>query len=121
MNADEMLGGLPGEDLIREGLVDASQGRGTIPSLLVAIALPRLRRAGIAGEVSSHLQVDSELQLYRLLRSSPGDAYSQYNGLLRRLAAFEQALDHRIQRRNLASLIKQPVPRSTPAPAPSAQ
>jgi hypothetical protein len=104
MSRDDILGGLPGEDLIREGLADASQGRGTIPALLVAIALPRLRRAGLVGEISRDLQDDSELQLYRLLRSSPGDAYSRYNALLRRLVAFEQALDHRIQRQRLLSV-----------------
>ena len=104
MSSDEMLSGLPGEDLIREGLVDVRQGSRTIAALLVAIALPRLRRAGILGDVSSTLQEDSELQLYRLLRLSPGDAYSQYNALIRRLTAFEQALDRRILRQQLSPI-----------------
>ena len=67
MSPDNLLTGLPGEDLVREGLADARQGRRTIPALLIAIALPRLQRAGLVGEISSELQTDSELQLYRLL------------------------------------------------------
>ena len=103
MTTDEILSGLPGEDLVREGLVDVRRGARTIPALLVTIALPRLRRAGILGEVSSELKADSELQLYRLLRLSPGDAYSEYNALMRRLVAFEQALDLRINRQQPSS------------------
>jgi hypothetical protein len=94
---NELLAGLPGEDLIREGLADVQTGRCTIPACLVAIGLPRLRRAGLVSEVSSDLQKDAELQLYRLLRNSSGDAYSRFNALLRRLVSFEQALDRRIE------------------------
>ena len=96
----DLLTGLPGEDLIREGLADVRMGRFTMPACLVAIGLPRLRRAGLVGDVSSDLQNDTELQLYRLLRRSAGDAYSRYNALLRTLVAFEQALDGRL-RKNL--------------------
>ena len=104
MKPDEVLSGLPGEDLIREGLADVRRGTRTIAGLLVAIALPRLRRAGIQGAVTVDLEADSELQIYRLLRLSPGDAYSRYNALMRRLVAFEQALDCRLQRQLLDSL-----------------
>jgi hypothetical protein len=99
MTPNELLAGLPGEDLIREGLVDAQTGRCTIPACLVAIGLPRLRRAGLVSDVSPGLQSDAELQLYQLLRNSSGDAYSRYNALLRQLVSFEQALDRRTESR----------------------
>ncbi len=98
MNTEELLRGLPGAELIDQGLADVRGGRRTVPALLVAIALPRLRRAGLVGEVAPELQLDSELQLYALLGLSGGDAYAEYNALLRRLVAFENALDHRLRR-----------------------
>ena len=92
MTEDSLISGLPGEEFIREGLADLRAGRRTIPALLAAIGLPRLRRAGLAAEISA--PPEPELQLYRLLRAGEGDAYSRYNALLRRLISFEQALDH---------------------------
>src|SRR5207237_194472 len=97
MTPEELFSGLPGEELIREGLADVEAGRRTPAAFLVAIALPRLRRAGITAEVPPDLQTDTELQLYRLLRQAGGDAYSNYNALLRRLVSFEQALDKRLR------------------------
>jgi hypothetical protein len=95
MKPNDLLTGLPGEELVREGLADAQAGRCTIPACLVSIGLPRLRRAGLLGHGLPALQTDAELQLYRLLRKSGGDAYSRYNALLRELVSFEQALDWR--------------------------
>jgi hypothetical protein len=42
--------------------------------------------------------IEPEIRLYRLLRGQGGDAYSKYNTLLRELASFESALDHRQRR-----------------------
>jgi len=98
MTPDELMAGLPGEELIREGLADSQAGRHTVAACLVIIGLPRLRRAGLAEHVSLNLKTDAELELYRLLRNSAGDAYSRYNALLRELVSFEQALDRRIQK-----------------------
>jgi hypothetical protein len=67
MTANDLLTGLPGEKLVREGLVDAHAGRCTIPACLVAIGRPRLERAGLLREDMPALQADAELQLYRLL------------------------------------------------------
>ncbi len=91
----DLLRGLPGEDLIREGLADLQAGRCTIPSCLVAIGLPRLRRSGLAVTEPPAAPGDAELQLYRLLRQAGGDAYSRYNALIRQLVSFEDALERR--------------------------
>ncbi len=95
MKTRELLRGLPGEALVREGLTDFLSGKCTIPACLVGMVQPRLRRAGlIAAEVASPCP-EPERQLYRLLRQQGGDAYSRYNALIRELLSFEQALDHR--------------------------
>ena len=97
MKSNDLLAGLPGEDVVREGLADMDAGRCTIPACLVAIGAPRLRRAGLIRSELPALQTDAELELYRLLRQAGGDAYSGYNALLRQLVSFEQALDRRIR------------------------
>jgi hypothetical protein len=82
--------GLPGADLVREGLEDLRAGRETAAALLVAIGGPRLRRLGIDAPV-----LDSpEHRLYDLLaREHPDSAHSRYNALIRRLVSFERALE----------------------------
>ena len=99
MNSSDLLTGLPGEALMREGLADWAAGRRTIPACLVAIGSGRLHRAGLIPRPAPLEVPDAEHQLYQLLRQAGGDAYSRYNSLLRELISFEQALDFR--RRNL--------------------
>src|ERR1017187_9517930 len=91
----DLLQGLPGEALLREGLADYRSGRCTIPACLVGMARPRLRRAGLITGVVASSFPEPERQLYRLLRQEGGDAYSCYNSLVRELVSFEQALDRR--------------------------
>jgi hypothetical protein len=82
---------LPGGDLVARGLRDLEQGRLTDEALLVSIAAPRLRDAGLA--VPAPLP-DAEHRLYeRLARTDPDSAHSRYNALLRRLTSFESALE----------------------------
>lgn len=82
---------LPGEDLIRRGLVDLTGGKVTPEALLVSIGAYRLRRAGL--DVPAALP-DADHRLYRILAEEFGnDAHSKYNGLLRRLISYEQALE----------------------------
>ena len=96
---DDLIAGLPGEDLVRRGLADFQAGLCTVPSCLVAVAWTRLSRAGLVFARPSGSSPDEpELQLYHLLRQERGDAYSRYNALLRELASFEQSLDHRLCR-----------------------
>ena len=93
-NLDLMLG-LPGEALLREGLADFQSGRCTIPACLVGMARSRLRHAGLITGVVASSFPEPERQLYRLLLQEGGDAYSRYNSLIRELVSFEQALDRR--------------------------
>ena len=86
---------LPGEMLIRQGLVDFQSGRRTIPACLVCMSQSRLRRAGLLPESAGVPFAEPERQLYALLRQEGGDAYSRYNALVRELVSFEQALDRR--------------------------
>jgi len=93
----DLICGLPGEPLVRQGLADLQSGRQTAPACLVSIARSRLDKAGLL-ERSTPSAPEPELELYRLLRREGGDAYSRYNSLLRELISFEQALDRRISR-----------------------
>ena len=98
MNLNELLSGLPGETLIRQGLTDFLGGQTTVPACLIGIAQTRFRRAGLLGESADSKLTDPELILYALLRREGGDAYARYNALLGELVSFEQALDHRLSR-----------------------
>lgn len=98
MNTDELIAGLPGENLIRKGLADLRAGRRTVPACLVAVARTRLTRAGLIGETVAAPPIEPELELYRLLRREGGDTFSRYNALLRELISFETALDGRMRR-----------------------
>ena len=93
----DLLAGLPGEALVRQGLADIQTGRHTIPASLVNVARGRLCRAGLLPRSLGDALPDAELQLYRLLRQAGGDAYARYNALLRELISFEQALDRRLR------------------------
>ncbi|HTA31775.1 MAG TPA: hypothetical protein VK731_14870 [Candidatus Cybelea sp.] len=95
MTTDDLIAGLPGDNLVRQGLADFQSGLTTIPAFLVCIARPRLHRAGLMPESVPSQYAEAELRLYALLKREGGDAYSRYNSLLRELVSFENALDHR--------------------------
>jgi hypothetical protein len=95
---NDLIAGLPGEALVRQGLADVDAGRQMTEAYLVRIARPRLSRAGLLTGVLGELPAEPELCLYRLLRAQGGDAYSRYNVLLRELVSFESALDRRLQK-----------------------
>ncbi len=81
--------GLPGADLVEDGLRDLVAGVDSVPALLVSIGAPRLRqlRIEVPGALSS-----PEHRLYlRLQETDPDTAHSRYNALLRRLVSFERA------------------------------
>lgn len=98
MKIDDLISGLPGESLVRQGLADVQAGRKTAPAYLIAIASPRLSRAGLLSDIEADLPPEPELCLYRLLQAEGGDAYSRYNALVRELVSFENALDWRIRK-----------------------
>jgi len=90
---------LPGESLIRKGLLDLHNGETTIESLLLMIAKDDLRRNGLSMERDIDLDGDAEIALYDLLRTSgEPDSYSKYNSLVRELVSFQRALRHRYRR-----------------------
>lgn len=85
-------GALPGGDLIRQGLDDLETGVESIPSLLVSIGAPRLRRAGVP--VPDRTFDDPEHRLYLHLAAQDSDAaHSRYNAWIARLVSFENALE----------------------------
>ena len=96
MNINELIIGLPGEDLVRRGLADYKMGRRSAESFLVQMARPRLTDCGLLS-IESDALVEPELELYRLLREQDGDAYARYNALSRELVSFENALDRRVR------------------------
>jgi len=80
---------LPGAELIEAGLADLQSGRVTIESLLVSIAAPGLRDAGL--EIGPTIP-DAEFRLYAMLSARDGAAaHSHYNALLRRVSSFRRA------------------------------
>ena len=82
----------PGEDIVTQGLADLAEGLETIPSLLVSIGAPRLRRSGIA--VPATTFQSPEHRLYELLqKDNPNAAHSRYNAWIRRLVSFERAVE----------------------------
>ena len=82
---------LPGWELVEPGLADLARGVESVPSFLVAIGAPRLRRLGF--EVVGPEIVGPEHRLYAALRAEHGDAaHSRYNALLRRLVSFERSV-----------------------------
>ena len=95
MSTNDLIAGLPGEALVREGLADCQAGSCTIAACLIGIARPRLTRAGLIPAAMVSWRLEPERQLYRLLCQQGGDAYSRYNALMRELVSFESALDLR--------------------------
>jgi hypothetical protein len=81
--------GLPGGDLVDQGLADLAAGKITLESLLVSLAAPRLRREGVP--VGAAL-ADPERRLFRLLSRKGMDlAHARYNAYRRRIVSFADA------------------------------
>ncbi|MFY9825555.1 MAG: hypothetical protein WAM82_29545 [Thermoanaerobaculia bacterium] len=86
------LEAFPGGDLVQEGIADLARGVESIPSLLVSIGAPRLRRIGLP--IPDTVIGSPEHRLYEKLAESDSDsAHSRYNALVRRLVSFENAAE----------------------------
>ena len=84
--------GLPGWELVEQGVADLRRGAESVPAILVAIGAPRLRRLGI--DVPGREIPGPEHRLYLALSAEePDSAHSRYNALLRRLVSFERAAE----------------------------
>jgi len=82
--------GVPGSDLVAEGLRDLAAGIESAPALLVSIGAPRLRQLGVVVPATF---ATPEHRLYLVLAGTDADgAHSRYNALVRRLVSFERAL-----------------------------
>lgn len=83
--------GLPGAELIREGLEDLARGVESVPALLVLVGAPRLRRLGFDVPDTPFFPED---RLYEKLAAEDSDsAHSRYNALIRTLVSFERAAE----------------------------
>lgn len=84
--------GLPGADLVEQGIEDLRRGVESIPALLVSIGHPRLSR--LVADLPPPVADSPEHRLYeQLARSDPERAHSAYNALIRRLVSFERAAE----------------------------
>jgi len=82
----------PGEEFIEQGIADLAAGLETVPSLLVSIGAPRLRRADLAIPFTTF--DNPEHRLYELLAAENSDgAHSKYNALIRRLVSYKRAVE----------------------------
>ena len=85
------LSGLPGHELVEQGIADLCRGERTVESLLVSIGASRLRRLGLVLDAPFP---DAERALYdRLARGGADSAHSRYNALVRRFVSFERAAE----------------------------
>lgn len=85
--------GLPGAEIVYSGLKDLCDSRVTESALLVLIATPNLRRAGIQVPDLADVKPPYEHRLYELIAGEHMySAHSRYNSLIRRLVSFERAL-----------------------------
>ena len=98
--------GLPGEDLIRQGLEDLAAGRESVGALLVQIGAPRLRLLNIPLLATNG--GDADRRLYQMVSATHGaEAHSQFNSLIRQLVSFERALERRIWARRREAMAAQ--------------
>ena len=82
--------GLPGADLVDQGLLDSANEVESVESLLIAIAETRLRREHVPVPILS--TADAELRCYRALEERHGElAHFRYNALLRQMTSFADA------------------------------
>jgi len=85
--------GLPGAELLEQGLRDLTAGEETECAMIIAMAAPRLRALGV--NVPSCAAADPAHRLYELLSDrEPADAHSRYNALVRRITSLARAAEH---------------------------
>lgn len=91
------IDGLPGEELVRKGVIDLDNGLVSVESLLVWMASYPLSRCGLPLNRELPITRDAELELYDLIvKDGDPDPYSKYNSLLARLGKFRRALESRV-------------------------
>lgn len=93
------LTGLPGAELLSQGLEDLASGKTQTPeALLVAMAPTKLSGLGVElPDIAWDVQ-EPELTLYALLQTTHASPYQEYNALRRRFFKLERALEARVHR-----------------------
>lgn len=85
--------GLPGAELVTEGLSDLRGGRDTVPAALARMAAPRLRALGFDVPALASEQPAGH-RLYELLsEDGAATAHSRYNALVARVVSFARAAE----------------------------
>ena len=69
----------------------------TQAACLASMSSPRLRRAGLL-RPETEIIPEAEQTLYRIFKTSPGNAYGRYNALGRELVSFEHGLNARMKK-----------------------
>jgi hypothetical protein len=81
--------GLPGGEIVDAGLADLADGRISLESLAVSIAMPRLSREGVP---LGPTHPNPEDRLYDLLSCGAGNlAHARYGAYLRQMSSFADA------------------------------
>ncbi len=100
MRSDRLtsFAGLPGAELVSEGIEDLLAERQTALAALVSMAAPRLRQAGLDVPAAGDDGPPS-YRLYELLaRADPATAHRRYNALVGRIVSFARAAERASQR-----------------------
>jgi hypothetical protein len=91
--AQPSVEGLPGADLVTEGIDDLRGGRDTVAAALARMAGPRLRALGFDVPAVVSEQPGGH-RLYELLsEESAATAHSRYNALVARVVSFARAAE----------------------------
>ena len=96
----DSLEGLPGADLVAQGLSDLARSKHTAEAALVEVARTRLVELGLVVGGRTVGDQDAELVLYARLgeRFPAGDPYGLYCAWLDQLVSFMSALGNRKRR-----------------------
>jgi len=95
--AIDWLIGLPGADLVSQGLSDLADSKPTAEAALVEVARDRFAELGLVIEGRTVGDEDAEIVLYARLceRHPEDDPYGRYNAWLDQLVSFLSALHNR--------------------------
>jgi len=93
----DSLAGLPGADLVAQGLSDLAGSKPTAEAALVEVARTRLVELGLPVRGRTVGNQDAELALYARLgeRDPDGNTHALYCAWLDQLVSFLSALGHR--------------------------
>jgi hypothetical protein len=93
VHADPRMDGLPGADLVRQGIGDLEEGRDTVAAALTQMAAPRFRTIGLEVPQTGSAGPAGH-RLYELLAADdPATAHGRYNALVARMVSFARAAE----------------------------